>query len=74
MIAIVFVITVPIVSLINSIGRGEGLNEFEHLLNQLQQGVIWSIYVVLGYLFLLAWWFVLIFLNKKRTEGKSLLK
>ena len=42
-ISIVFVVTVPIMSLLNSIGRGEGLNEFGHLLSQLQQGAIWSL-------------------------------
>ncbi|WP_164669771.1 hypothetical protein [Virgibacillus doumboii] len=54
--AIVITVTVPVVSLINSIGRTEGMNEFEHLVSQLQQGAIWSVFVVLGYLFLLLWW------------------
>ncbi|WP_203364566.1 hypothetical protein [Bacillus sp. REN10] len=51
--AIVFTLTVPIVSLINSIGRVEGMNEFEHLVSQLQQGAIWSVFTIIGYLFLL---------------------
>ena len=74
-ISIIFVITVPIMSLLNSIGRGEGLNEFEHLFSQLQQGAIWSHYVVVGYLFLLVWWFVFLFSNKIiMTKGKNLFK
>jgi hypothetical protein len=63
-IAIVFTITVPIISLLNSIGRAEGLNEFEHLVNQLQQGSIWSIYAIIAYLYLLVWW--VLFFNKSK--------
>ncbi|MFJ8260976.1 hypothetical protein ACIQ4I_03310 [Rummeliibacillus sp. NPDC094406] len=65
-IAIVFTLTVPIVSLVNSIGRAEGRNEFEHLVSQLQQGAIWSVFVIIGYLFLLVWW--VLFLSKSKTE------
>ncbi|MCR8859991.1 hypothetical protein NQ113_22645 [Bacillus pseudomycoides] len=64
--AIVFAITVPIISLINSIGRAEGINEFEHLINQLQQGAIWSIFMTIGYLFLLVWW--IFFLLKSKNQ------
>lgn len=72
-ITIIFVITIPIVSLINSIGRNEGLNEFNHLFNQIQQGTLWSIYVVIGYLFLFIWWFVFISSNKNnKFKSKSL--
>ncbi|MEW5549971.1 hypothetical protein ABGT22_08345 [Peribacillus frigoritolerans] len=74
-ISIVFVITLPIISLIQGIGRGEGLNEFEHLVSQLQEGAIWSLYVVVGYLFLLVWWFVFLFSSKIiKTKGKNLFK
>ena len=51
-IAIVLTITVPMISMFNSIGRAEGMNEFEHLVAQLQQGSAWSIYAVLGFLFI----------------------
>jgi hypothetical protein len=70
-IAIVFAITVPIIGLVNSIGRAEGLNEFEHLLNQLQQGAIWSIYVITGYLYALVWW-ILFFLKSKNKQVGTL--
>ena len=39
-IAIVLTITVPIISMLNSIERAKGMNEFEHLVAQLQQGSI----------------------------------
>jgi hypothetical protein len=48
-------VPVPIVSLLSSIDRGKGMSEFEHLVSQLQQSAIWSILVVIGYLFLLVW-------------------
>lgn len=63
-IALFLVLTVPIVSLLNSIGREEGLNEMEYLFVQLQQGTIWSIYAFIGYLFLLVWWLLFLFKNK----------
>ncbi|SDZ84741.1 hypothetical protein SAMN05421743_101406 [Thalassobacillus cyri] len=59
--AFVFTITVPIVSLISSIGRTEGMNEFEYLVSQLQQGAVWSIFVWIGYFFLLGWWSLFLF-------------
>ena len=62
--AIVFTLIVPIVSLINSIGRVEGMNEFEHLVSQFQQGAIWSVFVIIGYLFLLVWWVLFFFRNQ----------
>lgn len=65
--AIIFVITVPIISLINSIERPAGTNEFEYLINNLQQGFIWSIFIIIGYLFLLVWW--LLFLLNSKTKS-----
>lgn len=35
LVAIIIIITVPIMSLLNSIGRKEGLNEYEYLISQL---------------------------------------
>ncbi|CAM4147759.1 hypothetical protein [Lederbergia lenta] len=63
-VAIVFCVTVPVISLINSIGRPEEMNEFEHLISQLQQGAIWSIFTIVGYSFLLVWWFLFLFKSK----------
>ncbi|MGF9859458.1 hypothetical protein ACU3L3_12620 [Priestia endophytica] len=66
--AIGFTVSVPMISLINSIGRTEGINELEHLFSQLQQGAMWSIFTIIGYLFLLVWW--ILFLIKNRTKTK----
>lgn len=66
--AIIFAVTVPIISLINSIGRAEGMNEFEHLISQLQQGAIWSMFTIIGYLYLLVWW--VLFLLKSKTKNQ----
>lgn len=66
--AIVFTVTVPIISLINSIGRVEEMNEFEHLFSQLQQGTIWSIFTVIGFIFLLVWWVLILFKSKSNNQ------
>ncbi|WP_243291787.1 hypothetical protein [Bacillus sp. FJAT-47783] len=63
-VAIAFTVTIPIISLINSIGRPEGMHELEHLVSQLQQGAIWSIISIIGYLFLLVWWVLFLFKTK----------
>jgi hypothetical protein len=68
-IAILFTVTVPIIVLINSIGRAEGMNEFEYLVSQLQQGALWSYFTSIGYLFLLLWW--VLFLFKSRVNYTS---
>ncbi|MGM7723689.1 hypothetical protein [Metabacillus sp. Hm71] len=68
---IVFLMTVPVISLLGCIGRGEGQNEFEYIFAQFLQGAVWSIYVVIGYLFLIVWWFVSFFNNKNmKLQGK----
>nr|WP_233710995.1 hypothetical protein [Lederbergia citrisecunda] len=56
LITIILTVTIPIVSVIHSIGRIEGHNEVEHFLSQLQQGAIWAIYSFLGYLYIIVWW------------------
>ena len=66
--AIVITITVPSISLLNSIGRIEGMNEFEHLFSQLQQGTVWSIFTVIGYVFLLIWWVLILFRSKSKNQ------
>lgn len=63
---IIFSLTVPIISFFNSIGRGEGMNEFEHCISQLQQGTLWSIYTIIGYIFIVVWW--VLFLVKGREK------
>ncbi len=65
-IAIVLTLAIPLVSLINSIGRPEEMNEFEYLVSQLQQGAIWSVFVMVGYLFLIVWWGLFLFKSKAK--------
>ncbi|MFC5733291.1 hypothetical protein [Cytobacillus gottheilii] len=61
-------ITIPIISTVNSIGRAEGVNELEHLVAQLQQGAMWSIYTVVGNLYLLVYC-VLFFIKMKEHNS-----
>ena len=67
-IIIIFILTVPIVSLINSMERAEGMNEFDYLVYELQQGAIWSLFTITGYLFLLVWWIVFLFKNDSKKN------
>lgn len=53
---IAFAITVPIISVIHSIERELGQDEFHYFINRLQQGDIWTIYVTLGSLYIFLWW------------------
>ncbi|WP_134685165.1 hypothetical protein [Brevibacillus migulae] len=62
--AIAFTVTVPIISLIKSIGRAEGMNEYEHFVSHLQQGSVWTIFALTGYVYLFVWW-ALFFLKSK---------
>ena len=55
MIAILVIISVPMVSLMNSIGRPLEMSEFEFLLRELKQGALWSIFTIAGYLYILVW-------------------
>jgi len=50
--AILFAITIPLIGILNSIERTQGINEFEYLFIQLQKASLWAIYSVLGYLYL----------------------
>ncbi|ATP40508.1 hypothetical protein CSE16_10865 [Solibacillus sp. R5-41] len=65
-ITIVFTVSVPIISFANSIGREKGVNEFEHLVTQLQQGSFWSIFVIIAFLYLLVWWGMFLIKNVKK--------
>ncbi|MBT2642490.1 hypothetical protein J7I80_09650 [Bacillus sp. ISL-41] len=55
MIAILVIISVPLVSLMNSIGRPLEMNEFEFLAREFKLGALWAIFTVAGYLYLLVW-------------------
>ncbi|MFE1245046.1 hypothetical protein ACFW35_13015 [Fictibacillus sp. NPDC058756] len=49
---LVVLIIVQMVGLLNSIGREKGVNEWDHLMNQLVQGELLSLFVVIGYFYL----------------------
>ena len=55
MIAILVIVSVPMVSLMNSIGRPLEMNEFEFLAREFKQGALWAIFTIVGYLYLLVW-------------------
>ena len=63
--SIVLSIITPINFFMISLGRDEGMNEFEYLFNQLQQGGLWSIFTAICFLYLITWW-VLIFVKRIR--------
>jgi ABC-type Co2+ transport system permease subunit len=52
-------ITVPI-ALLNTIVAPAELNEFQHLMSELQKGSLWAWYVCSGFLFLAVWWILLL--------------
>lgn len=59
-VAIGLSIVVPIANFFYSLGRKEGLNEFEHYVNGLQQGDLWSIILIALHLYLVVWWVLVI--------------
>jgi len=63
---IILAMTLPIISIINSIGREKGVDEFEHFITQLQQGFNWPIFVIVGFFYLFVWWAVYLINNKKK--------
>lgn len=63
--AISVTITIPIVGVFNSIGRQKAMNEFEHLISEMQQGAIWTFYIIIALLYLLLYWGMFIFEKKK---------
>jgi hypothetical protein len=62
---IVITISIPIIGVFNSVGRHKGMNEFEHLVSEMQQGAIWTFYIIIALLYLLFYWGMLVFKKKK---------
>ena len=60
-ITIIIIVTVPVIGIVNSIGREYGVNEFEHFVAQLQQGSLWAIYIIISCLYILVWWTLFLF-------------
>jgi hypothetical protein len=63
---LILVITVPIVALLNSIGRTEG-TELDYLISSISQGSLWTIFVLLGFLYMLFSWIQFFWRTKKTS-------
>ncbi|MFJ8526552.1 hypothetical protein [Bacillus sp. NPDC094106] len=61
MITLIITLTLPIVNLLSSIGRDEGLTEIDWLWKELLRGEMWALYVMGGFVYLVVWWCMLIF-------------
>jgi hypothetical protein len=48
------------VAFVYTVGRPEGLNEFKYLFIQLSAKDPWALFVFLGYLYLVIWWYFFI--------------
>ncbi|TLS36214.1 hypothetical protein [Pseudalkalibacillus caeni] len=66
LINLLFVVLVPVVSLVSSMSRTE-VNEFEFLVQSLSQGAFWAIIVFIGYLVMFIWW-VMFFRIEEETR------
>ncbi|MFS0638386.1 hypothetical protein AB1K84_21015 [Mesobacillus foraminis] len=44
------------------------MNEFEHLVQHLQQGSAWAMYALIGYLCLIFYWGLFLLKYKRRAE------
>lgn len=63
---VLFSISVPILLFINSIERDKDVTEFDHFVAELQAGTVWTIFSILGYGVILAWYLLLPFIRRKR--------
>ncbi|MFS1511773.1 hypothetical protein VQL36_04950 [Chengkuizengella sp. SCS-71B] len=73
-ITIITTITLPPAFIIEAMGRYPGLNEFEFLIIQLQEGYKSSAYVALCHLMLVVWWvtYISVLITGKRSQkGES---
>jgi hypothetical protein len=64
-VTVIFVITIPILSVMFGMARSEGYNEFEYLWQELMRFQLWAVYVTIGYLYIVFWW-ILFLRNSKR--------
>ncbi|KUP06202.1 membrane protein [Bacillus coahuilensis p1.1.43] len=62
---IVVTILIPIVGILNSMSRYEGMNELEYLISKLLEGEIWSLLVIIGLLYILVYWCMILFKKKR---------
>lgn len=52
---LIFIVSIPVVSLLNSINRNG--NEYDHFMYSLKQFDIWAIYTMIGYLYIIIHFF-----------------
>lgn len=61
MITVAVIFTMLVVGFFNSVGREYDVNELEHLVIHLQQGSWWAIYIIICYVYIIAWWVLFFF-------------
>lgn len=62
-IVVILTIIVPITSIVNSLFLDFGTNELTHLISELQAGAKWSVFAILGYIYMVI--YISIFFIKK---------
>ncbi|MBP2076751.1 hypothetical protein [Oceanobacillus polygoni] len=55
---IIFALLTPLVGFVYSIGRPEGLNEFQYVMEQFETRDMWSVYIILVHIYFVIWWFL----------------
>jgi len=55
---IILSLLTPLVSFVYSVGRTEGLNEFQYILEQVNGGNLWAIFILASHLYFIVWWFI----------------
>ncbi|MCQ2009785.1 hypothetical protein NOM01_07175 [Sporolactobacillus sp. STSJ-5] len=68
LVALLMLLTAPLMFLWIALGRAESFNEFEWLINQIGRGSIAAIYPVAGFLYLFFWWGLILKTKIKSTQ------
>lgn len=62
---VVITLMMPIIAFLNSVGRKEGIDEWQHLVMELQQGALWAIFILIAAIYLIVWWGLFFFKNMR---------
>ncbi|WP_460148629.1 hypothetical protein [Priestia megaterium] len=54
------IFTLYITFFIKSFSGDESLNEYQYLLKSIEDGAVWAIFVALGHLYFIIWWFIIL--------------
>ncbi|SDN97357.1 hypothetical protein [Alkalicoccus daliensis] len=57
--SLVMMVITPVhfgLAFVNSMGRGEGVTELQHLFHSLMEFQAWAVIVILAYVYILVWW------------------